>query len=115
MTCLECWTKGTVTAKLTTENVFEPVVRLEFDEVEAYVNIGIKASAGATYAIDLFSSNSPVGLGLPGLDIGLVFHLDLVFSLAAEVDLTGGFYVKVAPGSFLETDVFSGDVVDHVL
>ncbi|CAI4217983.1 unnamed protein product [Parascedosporium putredinis] len=70
VTCLECWTKGTVTAKLTTENVFEPVVRLEFDGVEAYVNIGIKASAGATYAIDLFSSNSPVGLGLPGSTLG---------------------------------------------
>ena len=90
-------------------------MRLEFDEVEAYVDLGIKSSAAATYAIDLFSSSTPVGLSLPGLDIGLVFHLDLVFSLAAEVDLTGGFYVKVAPGSFLETDVSSGDIVDHVL
>jgi hypothetical protein len=100
---------------LTTDDIVKPIVRLEFESVEAYVNLGIQSSAGATYAVNLFSSNSPVGLGLPGLSLGLVFHLDLVFSLSAKVDLTAGFYVKVAEGSYLETDVFTGDISDHLL
>jgi hypothetical protein len=113
--CLECWTKGTVTAKLATQNLFKPTIRLEFEGVEAYVNLGIAASAGATYAINLFTSNSPIGLGFPGLSLGLVFYLDLVFSLSAEIDLSGGFYVKLADDAFLETGVFDGKIVDHFL
>ena len=113
--CIECWTRGTVTAKLTTEDIVKPVVRLEFSGVEAYVNLGVSTSAGATYAINLFSTDNPTGLGLPGLSVGLVFHLDLVFSLSAAIDLTGGFYVKVADDAFLETSVFDGKIVDHFL
>jgi hypothetical protein len=112
--CIECWTKGTVTATIS-ENIFKPVVRLDFAGVEAYVDLGIKASAGATYAINLFSSDCSLGLGFPGLSLGLVFYLDLVFSLSAAIDLTGGFYVKLADGSFLETKIFDGEITDHLL
>jgi hypothetical protein len=104
-----------VTAKLTTEDIIKPTVRLEFEGVEAYVNLGIATSAGATYAINLFTSNSPVGLGFPGLSLGLVFYLDLVFSLTSAVDLKGGFYVNIEDDAFLETDAFTGDIVDHFL
>lgn len=113
--CIDCYTKGTVTAKLTTEDIVKPVVRLEFRGVEAYVDMEVAMSAGATYAVELFASNSPVGLGLPGLSLGLVFYVDLVFSLSAMLDLTGGFYVRVPDDAFLEVDVFDGDVTDHLL
>lgn len=115
VTCLECWTKGIVTAKLTTEDIIEPVIRLDFEGVEAYVDLDISTSAAATYAINLFSTETPLGLSLPGLDIGLVFYVDLVFSLSATIDLEGGFYVKLEDDAYLETDVFTGDITDHFL
>ncbi|KAJ9154994.1 hypothetical protein NKR23_g2213 [Pleurostoma richardsiae] len=112
--CLECYTKGTVTAKLTDEEIVNPVVRLEFDGVEAYVDLGIVTNAGATYTVNLFTSNSPIGLGFPGLDVGVVFYVDLVFTLTAEVDLEAGFYVQLADGSYLEASLFGGDITDQL-
>ena len=113
--CVECWTKGTVTAKLTDENIFEPVVRLEFDSVEAYVDLDISMSAGATYAVNLFTSETPAGLGFPGLSIGLVFYVDLVFSLTDVIDLEAGFTARLADDAYVEASIFGGDITDHSL
>lgn len=112
--CRECWTKGSVTARLTTQDIFKPVVRLELGGVQAYVDIGVDVSASAVYAINLFTSNSPVGIGFPGLSVGLVFYVDLVFSASAVLDLDGGFYVSLEDDAFLETDIFTGDITDSL-
>ena len=114
VTCLKCYTKGNVRTKLF-ENIFDPKVRLDFTGVEAYVNLNIAMSAGATYAVNLFTSNTPIGLGFPGLSVGVVFYVDLVFSLTEEINLDGGFYVKVADNAFLEASVFGGDITDSFL
>ncbi|KAK9421148.1 hypothetical protein SUNI508_05996 [Seiridium unicorne] len=111
ITCLDCYTKGTVTAQLW-EDLFHPTVKLEFNQVEAYVFLGVETSTSGTYSINLFASQSPIGLGFPGLSVGVVFYVDLVFSLSAEIDLTGGFYVKLADDAYLETDIFGGDITD---
>lgn len=113
--CLDCWTQGTVTASLTTEDIIDPVLRLDFSGVGAYVDLGVSAGAGATYAINLFGTDTPCGLDLAGLSLGLNFYLDLVFSLSAAIDFTGGFYVNVADGAYLEADLFEGKIVDHFL
>ncbi|KAK4214526.1 hypothetical protein QBC37DRAFT_148326 [Rhypophila decipiens] len=111
--CKECYTKGTVSAKLA-EDLIDPTVRLDFHGVEAYVDIDVDISAGAAYALNLFTSQSPLGLGFPGISVGLVFYVDLVFALTAEVDLSGGFYVAVEEGSYLETSILGGDVTDSL-
>ncbi|KAM7207357.1 hypothetical protein V8F20_002237 [Naviculisporaceae sp. PSN 640] len=111
--CVDCWTKGIVSAKLT-EDIVDPTVRLDFHGVEAYVDIDVDITAGAAYAVNLFTSQSPLGLGFPGLSLGLVFYVDLVFALTAEIDLEGGFYVQVEEGSFLETSILGGDVTDSL-
>ena len=115
ITCVECWTKGLVTARLTTEDIIKPIVRLELEGVEAYVDLDVDVSASAVYAINLFTSNTPVGIGVPGLSVGLVFYVDLVFSASAFVDLEGGFYVSLPDDAFIETDVFDGDITDSLL
>jgi hypothetical protein len=112
--CRECWTKGDVTARLTTRDIIKPVVRLELGGVQAYVDLNVDVSASAVYAINLFTSNSPVGIGFPGLSVGLVFYVDLVFSASAVLDLDGGFYVSLEDDAFLEADVFDGDITDSL-
>ncbi|KAK3692661.1 hypothetical protein B0T22DRAFT_21626 [Podospora appendiculata] len=114
VTCINCWTKGVVTAKLS-EDIVKPSVRLDFTGVEAYVDVGVDVSDGAVYAVNLFSSETPLGLGFPGLSVGLVFYVDLVFSLTAKIDLEGGFYVKLADDAFLEASIFGGDITDSFL
>jgi len=115
VTCVDCYTKGTITASLAEDQIINPTVKLSFSGVEAYVDMDIAATAGATYAINLFTTQTPAGLGFPGLSVGVVFDVDLVFSLSSDIDLEGGFYVKVADGAFLEASVFGGEVVDSFL
>jgi len=115
VTCVDCYTKGRVTAKLTDEAIIDPTVRLEFTGVEAYVDLRVAMSVGATYSLNLFTSESPIGLGFPGLSVGVVFYVDLVFSLTDAIDLEGGFYVKVADNAFLEASVFGGDITKSFL
>lgn len=115
VTCVECWTNGTITADLTTEDIVKPIVRLAFDGVEAYLDLNIQTSDSATYSITLFSTDSPLPLSLPGLDIGLIFSIDLVFSVSASVDMEGGFYLKLANDAYLDTSIFDGEIVDSLL
>ncbi|KAI1128050.1 hypothetical protein F5Y10DRAFT_181847 [Nemania abortiva] len=112
VTCVQCYTHGTVTAKVTDEHIFNPVLRLSFTGVQAYVSLEVAASAEQTFSLNLFSSNSPIGIGIAGLDVGVVFFVDLVFSLSEAIDLTGGFSVSVPDDAYLEADIFKGDIDD---
>ncbi|KAK8061176.1 hypothetical protein PG997_015397 [Apiospora hydei] len=112
ITCIDCETKGSITAKLW-EDLLHPSLRLQFNGVEAYVFLGLNASASTTVSVNLFASNSPIGLHYPGLSVGVVFFVDLVFSLNATIDMSGGFYIKLADDAFLQADIFGGDVSDY--
>lgn len=114
VTCIECYTKGMVTANLW-EDLIDPKLRLEFTDVEAYAFLGVETTAGQTFSLNLFTSNSPIGLAFPGLSVGVVFFVDLVFSLTEAIDLTGGFHVKLANDAYLEADIFGGDIADSFL
>ena len=114
ITCIDCETKGSITAKLW-EDLLHPSLRLQFNGVEAYVLLGLNASASATVSVNLFASNSPIGLHYPGLSVGVVFFVDLVFSLSATIDMSGGFYIKIADDAFLQADIFGGNVSDYFL
>lgn len=104
-----------MTATLTDDDIINPTVRLDFTGVEAYVDMEVAMSAGASYSINLFTSNSPIGLGFPGLSVGVVFYLDLVFSLTDQLDLEGGFYVQLPDNAYLEASVFGGEITDSFL
>ena len=114
-TCIECWTKGTITASLTDEDIIDPTVRLDFRGVEAYLDLEFRASSEATYAVNLLSTDDPLEMGLPNLDVGVMFHVDVVFAVDAMVDLDGGFHVVLGDDAYLETSVFGGDITDFFL
>ncbi|KAI0914368.1 hypothetical protein F4823DRAFT_351484 [Ustulina deusta] len=112
VTCLSCYTRGTVTAEVTDKHFLQPRLRLGFSGVEAYASLGVRASAAQTFSLNLFASDSPVGIGISGLDVGVVFFVDLVFSLSEAIDLTAGFQVSVPDDAYLEADIFKGDIDD---
>ncbi|KAK7917966.1 hypothetical protein PG985_009840 [Apiospora marii] len=112
ITCIDCETKGSITANLW-EDLLHPSLRLQFNQFEAYILLGLNASASTTVSVNLFASNSPIGLHYPGLSVGVVFFVDLVFSLNAHIDMSGGFYVKLADEAFLQASIFKGDVSDY--
>ena len=82
VTFIDRWTKGTVTTRLSQENIFQPETKLDFTRVEAYVDVRLQMSNVSTYSINLFTSQPPNGL---------VFFGNLVFSLSDDIDFMGGF------------------------
>ncbi|KAI0537343.1 hypothetical protein GGR58DRAFT_351897 [Xylaria digitata] len=112
VTCVECFTRGTVTAKVTDKHFLDPKLRIGFSGVQAYAALDLKASAEQTFSLNLFASNSPIGIGITGLDVGVVFFVDLVFSLSEAIDLTAGFQVTVPDDAYIEADIFKGDIDD---
>lgn len=115
VTCVECFTKGTITARLTTEDHLKPVIRFEMKGVEAMAKLDVKSSGSLVFAINLFTSETPLGLSLPGLKVGIIFSVDLVFVLSDTMDIQGGFYTKLADDAFFQIEMLDGDITEHLL
>ncbi|KAK7744785.1 hypothetical protein SLS62_010018 [Diatrype stigma] len=111
VTCIECTSKGVATVEVW-EDLFDPSLKFSFKDAEFFVNVAVNISAAQWIAIDLFASQTPIGIRVPGLTVGVVFIIDLVFSLAEELDVTGGFWVKLPDDAFVEAGIFSGDIGD---
>jgi hypothetical protein len=112
--CNECWTKGRVVAEIW-EDLLNPSLELSFFDAEAYVDLSLNLSAKAWVMVDLFATQSPVGVKVNGLTAGLVFIVDLVFTVEAEVDMSGGFWVKLPDAAFFDLDLFSGELEESNL
>ena len=94
------------------EDFFDPTLEVTFNEVEFYVDFSVAISAAQWVAIDLFASQTPIGIKVPGMTVGVVFVIDLVFSLAEELDFTGGFWVKLPEEAYIQTGLLEGDLGD---
>nr|OQO23353.1 hypothetical protein B0A51_08027 [Rachicladosporium sp. CCFEE 5018] len=55
-----------------------------------------------------------LGLVIAGLDFGLYFHVDLILTAGAEIDITSGVHLKIGDGAELHVDLF-GNNVSHIV
>lgn len=115
VTCKECSTKGTITARLTTEHHIKPIVRFDLKGIEATAHMDLATTGTMAFTLNLFTSETPLGISVPGLKLGLLFSVDLAFSLSNSMDITGGFHMKLPDDAFFELDVFDGDIKDKLL
>ncbi|KAJ3473893.1 hypothetical protein NLG97_g10082 [Lecanicillium saksenae] len=115
VTCKECSTKGTITASLTREHHIKPIVRFDLKGVEATAYMDLATTGTMAFTLNLFTSETPLGISIPGLKLGLLFSVDLAFSLSNSMDITGGFHMMLPDDAFFELDVFGGDIEDKLL
>ncbi|KAK5653234.1 hypothetical protein OQA88_9133 [Cercophora sp. LCS_1] len=89
-------------------------VRFEFDDgFELFMQLNTKLEVGATYTINLFTSKSPIGVGL-GSDVsaGITVAIDLVLDIRDAIDLSSGFHLKLDKGVGMTLNMFSRNVAD---
>ncbi|KAF2732119.1 hypothetical protein EJ04DRAFT_514147 [Polyplosphaeria fusca] len=87
------------------------LLRFQFDGLELYMLLDTTLSIGATYTINLYSSNTPAGISVgENLEVGLIFSIDLIFSVEAEITISSGFHIKLEDGVVIEIPMFSDDV-----
>lgn len=85
-------------------------IHLEFDDLELYLDLDIKLSAGATYTLNLYTSETPEGISVPGVTIGAVFSVDLILIADAEIDIGSGIHIKLDDGLAFDLEMFNSNV-----
>ncbi|KAJ5656691.1 hypothetical protein N7507_008641 [Penicillium longicatenatum] len=88
----------------------EAQIHFEFDDLELYLDLDIKLSAGATYTLNVFSSETPEGFRVPGLTVGAVFSVDLILIADAEIDIGSGIHIKLEDGLSFDLEMFNSNV-----
>ncbi|KFY20590.1 hypothetical protein V491_03589, partial [Pseudogymnoascus sp. VKM F-3775] len=86
-------------------------LRLQFDGLELYMEIDTILSGSATYTLNLYTSQTPIGFTVgTGLLVGVVFSIDLIVSVEAEVDISSGFHILLNDGIAIDIHMFDHDV-----
>jgi hypothetical protein len=90
-------------------------LRFQFDDMELYMEINTVLTAGATYEINLFASQSVVGMRIgPMLQLGVVLQVDLILQAEGAIDISSGFHIKLDDGVVMDIKLF-GDKVSNMI
>ncbi|KAJ5713706.1 uncharacterized protein N7483_010887 [Penicillium malachiteum] len=85
-------------------------VNFKFDNLELYIDLDIKLSEGATYTLNLFTSETAAGFSVPGATVGAIFSVDLILMADAEINVGTGIHLKLDDGLSFDLELF-----DHEL
>ena len=86
-------------------------LQFTFDDLEMYMELETSLSAGATYQLNLYTSESEVGIAISDeVLLGVVAVVDLIIDAQSEVDISSGFHLKMDDGLSLDLEMFSKNV-----
>ncbi|KAK6338103.1 hypothetical protein TWF696_001574 [Orbilia brochopaga] len=86
-------------------------LRFQFDELEMYVALNTVFSGGVTYTLNLYTSQTPIGIAIgDDLFLGVVVDVDLILSAEAEIEISSGFHIKVDDGAELSIVLFGNSI-----
>jgi hypothetical protein len=86
-------------------------LKFQFDGLELYMDINTKLSSGATYTLNLYTSDTPIGFAVTNeLLIGVVFAVDLIISVESEIDISSGFHIQLHDGIAINIPMFNKNV-----
>lgn len=85
-------------------------LKFQFDGLELYMEIDTILSGSATYTLNLYTSQTPIGFAVgKDLLVGVVFSIDLIVSVEAEIDISSGFHIQL-DGIAIDIHMFDHDV-----
>jgi hypothetical protein len=83
----------------------------QFDGMELYMQIDTILSGGATYTLNLYTSETPIGFAVgEDLLIGVIFSVDLILSVESEIDISSGFHIQLNDGVVINIPMFDQNV-----
>ncbi|KAI0475251.1 hypothetical protein GGR56DRAFT_666347 [Xylariaceae sp. FL0804] len=100
-----------MTFNLETPEIPSTNLQFQFDDMELYVLLDTKVSAQATYTLNIYTSETPVGIASDsGAFIGAVFMIDLILTCDAEIEISSGLHIKLDDGMALDIAMFGSNV-----
>ncbi|KAJ5673929.1 hypothetical protein N7462_009368 [Penicillium macrosclerotiorum] len=107
---LTAWPTLDVDVSLNNAEISDAKVHLEFDDLEMYLDLDIQLATGAAYTLNIYTSESPVGISVPGVDLGVLFSVDLILIAEAEIDIGSGIHIKLDDGLAFDLEMFKTDL-----
>jgi hypothetical protein len=104
-----------ITFNLDAQSNPQSLLQLQFDGLELYVQLDAMLDVAASYTINLFTPETPLGLTVPDMDVGVWFSVDLILDADAEIDMSSGFHIKFADGLQIGIPLFASDATDITL
>ncbi|KAJ8114670.1 hypothetical protein ONZ43_g4848 [Nemania bipapillata] len=90
-------------------------LHIQFFDFELYMLLDTVISADASYMVNLYSSETPLGLALnDDNSVGVVVSVDLMLAANADIDISSGLHIKV-DSMALDLPLFSRNVSTLVL
>lgn len=91
-------------------------LQFKFEDLDIYILLDTILTTSATYKLNLYTSNTPIGLGIgDDLTIGVVFSIDLILNVDGDIDISSGFHLKLDKGVSLDIALFSDDISEITL
>ncbi|KAK2733931.1 hypothetical protein FQN57_001914 [Myotisia sp. PD_48] len=95
------------------QDIPETMLRFQFDGLELYMDLDTKFSSSSEYILNLFASNTPVGISIGrNLRLGVVFSIDLILSAEAEIAISNGFHIKLDDEIAIELPLFAKNIAN---
>lgn len=86
-------------------------LKFQFDGMELYMEMNTVLASGATYTLNLYSSDTPIGFAVANdLLVGVVFSVDLILSVESEIDISTGFHIQLHDGIAIDIPMFDQNV-----
>ncbi|KAI8947549.1 hypothetical protein F4801DRAFT_498796 [Xylaria longipes] len=86
-------------------------LHFQFDDLELYMLLDTVISAGMTYTLNLYSSNTPIGFSIDSETfVGVIVSIDLILGVDADIDISSGLHIKVDDGMALDLSLFSQNI-----
>lgn len=86
-------------------------LRFQFDGLELYMQVDTILSGGATYTLNLYTSDTPIGFAVGNeLLVGVVVSIDLILSVESEIDISSGFHIQLNDGVAIDIHMFDHNV-----
>jgi hypothetical protein len=108
-------TISNITFNLDVQSNPQSLLQLQFDGLELYAQLDTTLDITASYTVNLFTPETPLGLAVPGLDVGVWFAFDLILDADAQIDMSSGFHIKFADGIQISIPIFAADATDITL
>jgi hypothetical protein len=92
-------------------------LRIQFDDMEMYLELNTVLEVGATYEINLYSLVSPISIKVGQmLQFGVMAVVDLILLVQTpgKVDISSGFHIKVEDGVVFDIAMF-GDKASNMI
>jgi hypothetical protein len=90
-----------------------PQVSLQFqlDGMELYMELDTSLSLGATYTLNLYTSDTPIGIAVSDtLLLGVVLAIDLIMDVDGEIDISNGFHLQLDDGVVINIEMFAKEL-----